>query len=382
MHRLGGRIGRFLGVLALLCTALFAATTAAAPAAFADGASSCTSDLILCTAITWGGAYTSTPLDPSDPAGGGGGSGGYVSSCWLQPQTAWGNADEDASSPAGFEQFFNDFAVAVEHDPEAEAMYQPAYDLYNTGKNAYGSADAGIGLTAPPFNEGVTGGRWYGIACVQSDNNFEDYTSIQEAMGVSSAQLNYEGWFWITNGQTMPPGVQVMTPNLLAQYAANHVALDPLFPALSPGVGDLQTVNLPVESVNQAGTNGYYEYQTWATLGPITSTVYAYPVSVTYTSTPQDLITPESVTCSFDQNGDGGIASPCQTFEFTMPGSASLGYSLTATTTWKVYWAGNADYGEDAWTIPLPGPNPAYTANDVTVQEIQAIDGGSSTATP
>ena len=378
MHRVGGRIGRFLGVLALICTALFAATTVAAPPAFADGSSNCTSDLILCTAITWGGSYTTTPLDPSDPAGGGGGSGGYVSSCWLQPQTAWGDPNTDASSPAGLEQFFNSFALSVEHNPDGEAQYQPAYAIYNTGRNGFGKADPGIGLSAPPFNEGVSGGRWYGIACIPSDNNLEDYTSIQEAMGVSATQLLYEGWFWIKDGQKMPTGVQVMTPNLLAQYVANHVKLTPLFPALSPGVANLQTVNLPVQSVNQAGTNGYHKYTASAALGPIYSQVYAFPVSVTYTSNPADLITPESVTCSFDANEDGAIASPCQTFQFTEPATAALGYSLTATTTWKVYWAGNADYREARWTIPLPGPNPAYTANDLTVQEIQAINGGTS----
>jgi hypothetical protein len=380
MHRIGGRIGRFLGVLALTGTALFAATTVEAPAAFADGPSQCTDGIVLCAAISWGLNTSATPRDPSDPAGGEGSGGGYVSSCWLEPLAAWGDADVDASSPAGFEQYFEGYATVVEHDPQAQAYEEASYQLYDTGKNAFGSADPGIGLTSPPFNEGVSGGRWYGIACIPSLNNQEDYTSIQESMGVSAAQLQYESWFWITNGQTMPNGVQVMTPSLFAQYVANHVVLNPLFPALSPAAADLQTVNLPVESVNQASENGYHEYKAQATLGTINSTVYAYPVSVTYTSTPQDLISPESVTCSF--NEDGSIASPCSTFEFTTPGTADQGYSLTATTTWKVYWNGDPGYGEAPWTIPLPGPNPASRADDLTVQEIQTIDGGASTPTP
>jgi hypothetical protein len=371
MHRVGRRIGRLLGVLALLATATIAATAVAAPPAFADGSSNCSTAWILCTTIQYSGSYQAAPRDPNGDGGGGSGGSGYISSCWLQPQTAWGDSDTDASSPAGLEQFFNDLATEVEHEPDNQAFYEQMYNLYNTGKNDAGPVDPGVGLTAPPFNEGVTGGRWYGIACDLETYKYTDYLAIQHAMGVSPAQLNYEAWFWIANGQTLPATVQVVTPNMLAGYAANHVLLTPQFPALSPPVGEKQTVNLPVESVNGAGQNGYQEYQTSATLAGITSTVQAYPVSVTYSATPQGLITPASVTCTFDENGE--IASPCSTFQFTEPAGSTLGYSITATTTWNVTWSGSADYGEAGWTEPLPGPPAAFT-NAVTVQEIQTIN--------
>jgi hypothetical protein len=365
MHRVGGRIGRILGVLALLGTALFAATTVAAPPAFADGSSDCSTNYYLCTIVSYSGDSQPQPRDPNGEGGSTSGSGGYISSCWLQPQTAWGDPNTLASSPAGLEQYLNDMAAFGDHIGGFQTWFQPMYQLYDTGKGA----DPGIGLTAPPFNTGVSGGQWYGIACVPSDNNYEDYVAIQTAMGVTGVNLteDYENWFWITDPKAVPPSVQVMTPSLLGRYAANHVAFTLEFPTLSPPVGTVQTVNLPVESADSQSASGYQEYSTTATIPGMTSTVTTYPVSVTYTASPSGLINPSSVTCYF--NEDGTFSSPCPTFQFTTP--EQNGATITATSTWNVTW--NGDDGEAPWTEQLPGPALAVVA-PITIQEIQTIN--------
>lgn len=366
--RLRRSVGRFLGVLALTGSAVFAATTVAASPAYADGATNCSSAWILCTTIQYGGSYQPTPRDPSGPGGGSGGGGGYVSSCWLQPNTAFGNPNQDASSPAGLQQYFTAMAQVWHHDPDFQTWFSGVQQIYYSGRGA----DAGIGLSAAPYNTGVAGGRWYTIACDMNTYKYSDYTAIQVAMGVSAANIQYEGWFWIKNGQQPPPGVQTVTPGMLAGFASNHVKLNPQFPAISPPVTNLQTVNLAVKSVNTAGQNGYQQYQTTATLAGITSTVTAYPVSVTYTATPGSLMSPASLTCYF--NADGSIKSPCPTFTFTAPAAAGSGDTITATTAWNVTWTGSANYGEAGWTRPLAlGPDMVFT-HAITVQEIQTIN--------
>jgi hypothetical protein len=367
MARLRRGIGRFLGVLALTGTALFAATAVAAPPAYADGASNCSTTWILCTTIQYGGQWTPTPLAPNGPGGGNSGSAGYVSSCWLQPNTAWRNANQDASSPAGLQQYFSAMANSLNHDTTFRTWIGPVNLIYEAGKNA----DVGIGLKTPPYNIGQSGGRWYTIACDSATFKYSDYTDIQAAMGVSAANIQYEAWFWIKDGQTPPPGVQVVTPDMLARYAANHVLLTPTFPAISPDAANLQTVNLAVKSVNTAGANGYGPYTATATLAGITSSVTAYPVTVTYTTSPSSLMSPTSVTCDF--NKDGSIKAPCPTFTFTAPAAAGSGDTLIATTTWHVDWTGSTANGAAIWTHPLPGGPKAFP-HAVTVQEIQTIN--------
>ena len=365
MHRIGSRVGRFLGVLALTGTAVFAAMTVAAPPAFADGASNCSTNFYLCTIVQYGG--TNASQQPRDPSGEGGteSSGGYISSCWLQPQTAWGNQNVVASSPAGLEQYLIDMAAIGDHIGGFQAWFQPMWQLYNAGKGA----DPGIGLSAPPFNTGVSGGQWYGIACVPSANNYQDYVAIQVAMGVKGINLtnDYENWFWLQNGQPTPAGVTVMTPSLLGRYAANHISFNPEFPQLSPTVGTVQTVNLPVTTADNQSGRGYAEFLTWARIPGMFSEVKTYPVSVTYTASPQGLITPSSVTCYFKE--DGTLKSACPTFQFTEPERS--GATITATSMWDVTWI--VQDGEAPWTEQLPGP-PVVVNAPLTVQEIQTIN--------
>lgn len=363
MHRLGN----VLGALALVGAAMFVQSTVGAPAAAAaDGASNCSSAMLLCTTIQYSGSHQSDPRDPAGP-GGDGGSGGYVSSCWLQPLTALNDPDQQASTPEDLDQYFKDLDQDWLGDPDFRTWYGQVQTIY---RDDIGS-DSGVGLVkGHQYNEGVSGGSWYAIACDMDTYKYSDYVAVQKAMGVSDGNLDFEGWFWVTNPAGLPKSI-IVTPGMLAQYAANHVAVTPGFPELSPDAATVQTVKLPVESVNTAGARGYHTYSTSASLAGIRSTVTSYPVTVTYTAIPADLISPESVTCQFNENGS--IKKGCGTFVFTRPVPVSAGYRLIATTTWKVTWVGSAEYGQAGWTIPLPGAEPVFT-QVVHVQAIQAVN--------
>ncbi|HET9173572.1 MAG TPA: hypothetical protein VFN97_29350, partial [Actinospica sp.] len=237
MSRARRSIGRFLGVLALTGTALFAAATVSAPAAYAESGTNCSNSWLLCTTITYGGSHG--PARDVNGAGAGGSSGGYVSSCWLQPNTAWESPSTDASSPLGLQQYFAAMNSTWHGDPDFQTWFGGVQDIYAAGHNK----DPGIGLSALPDNLGVTGGRWYTISCDMDTYKYSDYTAIQAAMGVSAANLDYEAWFWITDPKALK-GVPIITPDLLAQYAANHVLIKASFPQLDPSVQNLQTVNL------------------------------------------------------------------------------------------------------------------------------------------
>ena len=363
--RLRRSVGRFLGVLALTGTALFAATTVATPPAYADAAN-CTNGFVLCTTIQYGGQWTPTPLDPGGPGGSNSSSPGYVSSCWLQPNTAWQNQNQDASSPAGLEQYFKDVTTAAGKNQFELAQIADALKIYDAAT----SGDQVVKPKHPPFNMGQSGGSWYVIACDTDTYKYRDQLAIQSAMGVSAAFAPWEVWFWITDGQKLPRGVHVVTPDLLAEFASNHVAVAPGFPAISPDVAKLQTVNLTVNTVNTAGANGYGPYTATASLAGITSSVTAFPISVTYTTNPSSLMSPTSVTCEFQ--ADGSMKSACP-FTFTAPVAAGSGDQLIATTRWMVSWTGSTANGAAIWTHPLPGGAIAVPAT-VTVQEIQTIN--------
>ena len=194
--RLRRSVGRFLGVLALTGTALFAATTVAAPPAYADAAN-CTNGFVLCTTIQYGGQWTPTPLDPGGPGGSNSSSPGYVSSCWLQPNTAWQNQNQDASSPAGFKQYFDDMTAAAGKNQDELKQIATALRIYQDAT----SGDVGVKPAYPPFNIGHSGGSWYTIACDSDTYKYQDYAAIQAAMGVSAAYVQWEAWFWIADGE-------------------------------------------------------------------------------------------------------------------------------------------------------------------------------------
>lgn len=276
--------------------------------------------------------------------------------CWLELNSGYGV--DQAYTPDGFATYMAQVYAFYLHAQE-DAIRDAFYGIYHDGHGV----DAAVGLSKPPYNESLGGGKWYAIACTP-DAGYGDYVALQSSLGVAN---QYEEWFWLADGAP-PPGVPVMDPNLLAEYAAANTRVTPGWPDFSPKL-DNQTVNLATQVSNAPGANGFGVYTATATL-PATgqsSTVHATPEAVTFTS-PDGSMSPPSVTCTF--NADGSLQSGCQ---FTFLKSTSTGYTLTESTTWNVTWGGDPVTGEPGWTKKIGPITQQY--NPVMVQEIQTIVG-------
>ena len=102
----------------------------------------------------------------------------------------------------------------------------------------------------------------------------------------------------------------------------------------------MQTVNLATLISNRAGANGYRRYTANASISTgQSSTVYATPSSVTFTSSGPT--SPPSVTCRF--NADGSLRSGCA---LTFLKSTKSGYTVTESSMWNVTWGGDPVTGE------------------------------------
>lgn len=276
--------------------------------------------------------------------------------CWLELNSGFGV--DPAYTPDGFGLYMAQVYALYHHTGEQDYQYNTE-QIYEKGIGA----DPIVGLKNPPYNRGLTNGKWYEIAC-SLDSTFGDYEAFKASLGTSN---DYEEWFWLTDGAP-PPGVPVVDPNLLAEYAAANAKVSPLWPTFSPALGTPQTVNLATQITNQPGANGFRKYTATATL-PTTgqsSTVYATPDSVTFTS--DGPMTPSSVTCKFDASGQ--LAAGCQ---LTFLKSTTTGYTITESTIWNVTWNGDPVTGEPGWTRQIGPFTQQY--NPVMVQEIQTVVG-------
>jgi len=310
-----------------------------------------------------GGFWIATHIELSGDVWQGGGSpyapvGWTPPKCWLELNS--GEGVDPAYTPDGFAQYMA-ILYAFYDNAQEPAIKTAFQNIYEKGQGV----DAGVGLTHAPYNEGVGGGKWYAIACTP-DAGYGDYVAVQASMGVAN---QYEEWFWLRDGAP-PAGVPVMDPELLAEYAAANTKVTPGWPAFSPALNRVQTVNLPTLISNPAGANGFRKYLATATL-PATgqsSTVQATPRSVTFTASGP--ISPSSVTCDF--NAAGRLAAGCQlTFlKSTPPGSS---YTITESSMWNVTWGGDPVTGEPGWTRQI-GPV-VQNSGPVIVQEIQSIVG-------
>ncbi|HEV2345734.1 MAG TPA: hypothetical protein VGS97_16665 [Actinocrinis sp.] len=307
-----------------------------------------------------GGFWIATHIELTGSVYSGGGSPYYPSGwsppkCWLELNTGYGVGA--AYTPDGFAAYMAQVYAFYDNalQPDIKNAFEQLY-YYGHG------VDAGVGLTNPPYNEGLGGGKWYAIACTP-DAGYGDYVAVQSAMGVAN---QYEEWFWLADGASA--GAPVMDPNLLAEYAAANTLVAPGWPNFSPRLNAMQTVNLATLITNGAGANGFHSYAATATL-PATgqsSTVYATPRSVTFSSSGPT--SPSSVTCYF--NGDGSLRSGCR---FTFLKSTSASYTVYESSMWNVTWGGDPITGEPGWTRQIGPVRSQY--NPVRVQEIQTVVG-------
>lgn len=280
--------------------------------------------------------------------------------CWLELNSYAGGGLAD--TPDAFAQYMA--TIYAFYDNALEPDIKTAFEnLYEKGQGV----DAGVGLTRPPYNENVGGGKWYAIACTP-DAGYGDYVAVQSAMGVAN---QYEEWFWLRDGAP-PAGVPVMSLELLAEYAAANTKVTPGWPDFDPGLNNLQTVNLATLISNKAGANGFRQYKATATLAATgqTTSVYATPKSITFTSSGPT--SPSSVTCNFnaDLSLNTGKGTGCS---LTFLKSTAAGYTVTESSMWNVRWDGDPVTGQPGWTRQI-GPV-VLNNGPVIVQEIQTVVG-------
>lgn len=346
MHVVRARTSRWVASVALL--AGIGLTTGTATNAQADAGGpgfSIATHVELSGSVWQGGGSPYAPVGWTPPK------------CWLELNS--GEGVDPAYTPDGFAHYMA--VLYATYDNRQESDLKTAFqNLYQKGIGV----DAAVGLTNPPYNENVGGGKWYAIACTP-DAGYGDYVAVQSSLGVAN---QYEEWFWLKDGAP-PAGVPVMNHELLAEYAAANTKVTPGWPNFSPALNAVQTVNLPTLITNQPRANGFKEYIAVATLPGtgLSSQVHADPESVTFTSSGP--MSPSSVTCTFDAAGN---LQPCQlTFlKSTPPGTS---YTITESSMWKVTWDGDPGAGEAGWTRQI-GPV-VLPAVPVTVQEIQSIVG-------
>lgn len=338
------RMTRWSACAALL--AGFALPAGAGSAAQADAGGS--GGFWISTHIALGGSVYPNGGSPYAPVG------WTPPKCWLELNS--GEGVDPAYTPDGFAHYMA--ILYATDDNRQESDVKTAFqNLYQKGIGV----DAAVGLTNPPYNEGVGGGKWYAIACTP-DAGYGDYAAVQSSLGVAN---QYEEWFWLKDGSP-PAGVPVMDPELLAEYAAANTKVTPGWPDFSPALNKTQTVNLATQITNAAGANGFKPYSATATLAPLSSTVSATPVSVTFAVSQPGIMSPSSITCDFDTNGR--LQSGCSV---TFLKSTSTGYTITESTKWNLAWV--EDPGAKGWPKTIVTPPQPY--NPVMVQEIQSVVG-------
>ena len=347
MHVVKRRPTRWVAAAALL--AGLGLTGAAGPSAHADAGGP---GFYIATHIALSGDVWQGGDSPYAPVG------WAPPKCWLELNIGFGV--DPAYTPDGFAQYMAKLYAYLDNNlsPDVKIGYQ---NIYEKGQGA----DPIVGLTHPPYNEGVGGGAWYAIACLPPpEAGVGDYDAFQTSLGANN---QYEQYFWLNNGAP-PAGVPVMDPELLAEYAAANTKVTPGWPDFSPALNAMQTVNLQTLISNGAGANGFRQYTATATL-PTTgqsSTVDATPASVTFTSSGP--MSPSSVTCYF--NGDGSLKDGC---DLTFLKSTAAGYTMYESSIWNVTWGGDPVTGEPGWTRQI-GPVLEQDA-PVLVQEIQSVVG-------
>lgn len=289
-------------------------------------------------------------------------------SCWLAPFGGDGASPVATYTPAQFGAYINNLITLGTGGGALPVQSQNASQLATNYKTGSGQTNGVVHLTAPPYNGGVAGGSWDWEVC----SNNADYVTIlnlQAGLGVTN---NEESWFWEPTGKNPPAGV--MSPEILAEYAAANLHPAPLWPSSAPSFGSQatpQTVNsqATVSIPQTAGTPaklGYVVDSATATLilNPnITSTVTAVPVSLTISS--PDIAKP--VTCNFSQTPQGFTLGQSCTVEFTSASPAG-GVPVYGTESWSANWSGGTAANGWPQTIAINLPT-----QNVKVQEIQTI---------
>jgi hypothetical protein len=179
----------------------------------------------------------------------------------------------------------------------------------------------------PPFGDPHAGeeGNWYTVTC-----------GMYNGGPVTTADV------WVPGAPLQPPP----DPAELARQALAKITLKGATIGMAPRPGTAGLVNLPVWMWTAVTPN------TW---GPISASASAGGLTVTITAKAEDIVWDmgdgTAVTCTSPgtpfTTGDGGRQSPTCGHTYLKPSRDRTGgaYTVTATTDWRVDWAGGGVTG-------------------------------------
>jgi hypothetical protein len=203
-------------------------------------------------------------------------------------------------------------------------------------------------------------GTWYQATCA-------DYSSLAAAGWLAS---NHPDYVYVGPKDPAPPGIVIISPLNLAQYALASVTLPPPTPTFSPAATGPSFVNLTTWAWQQVRKE--FPLNLTASDGAQSATVFMTPTAMTLTT---DGPTASGIpaVCT-DTNGFIGVPyAPGDTdpvppgcgLKFTAPGN----YVIHTRGTWKITWTSPQVQGVQTF------PDVQLTTDTaVTVKEIQSIN--------
>ncbi len=205
--------------------------------------------------------------------------------------------------------------------------YDPTFGWWSNVDGCYFKAvEPPPGATDPAWNGHYPNGRVYQTTCLGGP-------------GIGG------GWVWLASTPDGYGGVAA-TPATLAQRATDSMRLTGPNIGMAPAAGKTGLVGLPVWLWTAVSPS------TW---GPTSATATVPGLSVTATARAQkvvwDMGDGHSVTClnpgTAYTTSKGAAASPTCGYRYTHSSASQPGsvYTVTATTTWSVAWAGGGQSG-------------------------------------
>jgi hypothetical protein len=291
--------------LAAGCVA--ATVLACTTSAFADDTvgTTCNDPTCTSTAVGTGSAPTSAPADPEPGSGSGSGSNG-------------GAASDPTPAPAPTHTLLNNAACTYSPDP---TYVPPAGSDTHAGQ----------------------AGAWYLMDCPDAFKASGGFTFLNEDV-------------WLT---TPPPPVAPTPAQLAAQAAAELRLTNPAIDS-SPDPGKPELLGVPLWV--WAGSSSWSPQSATATAGIISVTATAAPVSVLWSFGDGSSITCEGPGTVYSPSDGASASSPTCGHTYTTAGQ----FTLTATVTWNVTWAGDGQAGV------IPGLTTTST-EPITVEQSNAV---------
>lgn len=284
--------------------------------------------------------------------------------CWLEPQYTPTELKTYITTEAGLPE-----SVVAE------------------GAEMYGKWLAYYGTTVKPPYELRHSGWWWGVGCDSSNLNASTYAAqIWSEVGLGV----FQPWEWEATAPPPTPGVTVITPAVLAEYARD--AFSPPQPQTQTSPVTTQTVGLTTyfagttdATVNVAATVPGYEAN--QNKNGLTENVVGTPEMATIditTVTASGATVDTTVPCLVTAGAANATGQPPATSTYGavgtdgLPTTSSCSYTPTqpgtSSYTVAITWSWNWLESEGAAGWPLTTVSPVEQVGPLNVQEVQAIN--------